>query len=151
MKSVLRSSQSNHCAYLTKADKSSKYNFDHLHSEALLAHDGGNLALIVLYEATNGVYWDIDHMIEVPEPDQLELVQLQQRTRNTVLVFTAHPRLHGLSWSLPLSIHNMHAFKALQRQLFHRTKRKLRPALTAVITRLQYRDDCQDGHHFLMS
>ena len=48
MKSVLRSSQSNHCAYLTKADKSSKLNFDHLHSEALLAHDGGPLSNVAV-------------------------------------------------------------------------------------------------------
>ena len=26
-------------------------------------HDGGNLALIVLYQDTNGVHWHIDHMI----------------------------------------------------------------------------------------
>ena len=52
----------------------------------------------------------------------------------------------------PPTLHsNMHAFKALQRQLFHRAKRKLHQALTAVITRLQFRDGFQDGIHFLMS
>ena len=86
MKSVLHSSQSNHCAYLTKADKSSKYNFDHLHSEALLAHDGGNLALIILYQTANSIHCHIDHLIDVPAHDQLELVQSQQRSRNTALV-----------------------------------------------------------------
>ena len=49
----------------------------------------------------------------------------------------------------------MHGFKALQRQPFHRAKRKLHQALTAVITRLQFRDGCQDGCqdgiHYLMS
>ena len=49
------------------------------------AHDRGNLAFIVLYQASNG---------DVSKHDQLELVQLQQRTRNTGLVFTAHPKLH---------------------------------------------------------
>ena len=114
-------------------------------------HDGGNCALVVLYQATNGVHWHIDHMIEVPEHDLLEQVQLQQRTRYTALVFTAHPKLHGFPWSLPPNINNMHAFKALQRQPFYRTKRKLHPAMTAVITRLQYRDGSQDGNNFSMS
>ena len=59
------------------------------------AHDKGSRALIILYQAANRVHWHIDHMIEVPEPDQLELVQLQQRTRNTALVLTTHPKLHG--------------------------------------------------------
>ena len=71
------------------------------------------------------------HMSGVPESEQQELVNLQQRTRNTALVFAAHPKLHGFPWSLPPSINNMHAFKALQRQPFHRAKRKLYPALTA--------------------
>ena len=31
------------------------------------AHIGDNLVLIVLHEANNGVYWIIDHMIDVPE------------------------------------------------------------------------------------
>ena len=62
------------------------------------SHEGGNLALIVLYQATNGFHWYIDHMRNVPE---LELVQLQQRTRNTALVFTAHPKLHVFPWSIP--------------------------------------------------
>ena len=39
------------------------------------AHDIGNRARIVLYQATNGVHWDIDHMIEVPKHDQMELVE----------------------------------------------------------------------------
>ena len=59
------------------------------------AHDKGSRALIILYQAANRVHWHIDHMIEVPEPDQLELVQLQQRTRNTALVLTTHRKLHG--------------------------------------------------------
>ena len=59
------------------------------------SHDGGSLALIVLYQATNGVHWHIDQMTDVPEHDRLELVQLLQRTRNTALVFAAHPTLHG--------------------------------------------------------
>ena len=104
------------------------------------SHDGGSLALIVLYQATNGVHWHIDQMTNVPEHDRLVLVQLQQRTRNTALVFAAHPKLHGFPWTLSPSINNMHAFKALQRESFHRAKRKLHPALTAVITRRQYRD-----------
>ena len=33
--------------------------------------DGGNRALIVLYQAINGVHWDIDHIIDVPEHDRL--------------------------------------------------------------------------------
>ena len=36
------------------------------------AHDGGNLALIVLYQATNGVHWHIDQMTDVPEHDRLK-------------------------------------------------------------------------------
>ena len=40
------------------------------------AHDGDICALIVLYQATNGVHWHIDHMIAVPGHDRLELVQL---------------------------------------------------------------------------
>ena len=115
------------------------------------SHDGGSLALIVLYQATYGVHWHIDHMMDVPEHDQLELMQLQQRTWNTALVFAAHSKLHGFSWSLPPSTNNMHAFKALQRQPFHRAKRKLHSALTAIITRLQYRDDSEDGNHFPLS
>ena len=39
----------------------------------------------------------IDHMTDVLETDQQKLVNLQQRTRNTALVFTAHPQLHGFS------------------------------------------------------
>ena len=42
----------------------------------------------------------------------------------------------------------MHAFQTLQRQPFHHVKRKLRLALTAVITRLQCRDGSQDSSHF---
>ena len=90
-------------------------------------------------------------MTDVPAHDQMEPMQLQQRTRTTALVFAAHPKLHEFHWSFPSSINNMHTFKALQRQPFHRTKRKLHPALTAVITRLQFRDSSQDGNHFLMS
>ena len=52
------------------------------------ALDGGNLALIVLYQAINKVHWHINHIIEVIEHDRLELVQLQQQTRNSALVFT---------------------------------------------------------------
>ena len=74
-------------------------------------------------------------------------MELQQRSKHTALVFTAHPKLHGFLWSLPPSINNMHAFKALQRQPFHRAKQKLHPVLTVVITRLQRRDGSQDGNH----
>ena len=94
------------------------------------------ITIIVLHQASNGVHWIIDHMTDVPESDQQELANLQQRARNTALVFTAHPQLHGFAWSLTPSINNMHAFKALQHQPFHRAKRKLYPALMAVITRL---------------
>ena len=41
------------------------------------AHDGSNRVLIVFYQATNGVHWHINHMMDVPKHDQLELVQLQ--------------------------------------------------------------------------
>ena len=89
--------------------------------------------------------------MDVPEPDQLELVQLQHRSRNTALVFTAHPKLHEFPWSILSSIHNMYAFKELQRQPFHRAKRKLHPVLTTVITMLQYRDGSQVDNHSPMS
>ena len=56
----------------------------------------------------------------------------------------------GSYGDLPPSINNIHAFKALQRQPFYRAKRKLHPALTAVITKLQYRDGSQDGNHLPM-
>ena len=45
----------------------------------------------------------------------------------------------------------MHAFQTLQHQPFHHVKRKLRLALTAVITRLQCRDGSQDSSHFPQS
>ena len=59
------------------------------------AHDGSNPALIVLHQATNGVHWVIHHVTGVPVSEQQELVTLQQQTRDTALVFTAHPQIHG--------------------------------------------------------
>ena len=67
------------------------------------AHDGGNGTLIVLYQATNGDHWHIDHMTDVN--DRLDLVQLQQQTRNTAFVsqrIRSYMSLHKAS--CPLSI-----------------------------------------------
>ena len=55
------------------------------------AHDGGNCVLIVLCQATNRVHWHINHILDVPEHDRLELVQLQQRTRTRHL-YSQHIR-----------------------------------------------------------
>ena len=46
----------------------------------------------------------LDHGSNDHEPDQMELVQLQQRRRNTAIVFTVHPKLHEFPWSFPLSM-----------------------------------------------
>ena len=96
-------------------------------------------------------------MIDVPQHDQLELVQPASTANKEHGACIHGTCIHSASKATwvpmepPIPINYMHAFKALQRQPFHRAKRKLHPALTAVITRLHFRDGSQDGNHFLMS
>ena len=78
-------------------------------------------------------------MIDVPEHDQLELVQLQQQTRNTALVFTAHSKLHGFPLSLsPPSITCM-----LSRH--YNTTRSIAPIVPSRQTKATSGTD--DGNH----
>ena len=99
-------------------------------------------------------------MIDVPEPDQLELVHLQQLIRNTALVFTAHSKLYKFPCSLPPSINIMHALRRYNpnrfiapnesyiqnwRQYYHVTiSRRLQDGLRTEIT-----SQCRSHRHTL--
>ena len=76
---------------------------------------------------------------------------IQQRTSNTALVFLFHPQLHGFPWGLNPSVNSMRVYAALQRQPFLRAKRRLNPALLAIVSRLQYSEGLPGGRHYPMS
>jgi hypothetical protein len=84
----------------------------------VIAGTGQQKEYLELQQQDDGIHWSVkEHEIDSRQiaDDQRKL---QRRQHYGSIVFFAHPRCHGIAWSVPDSIANQHIGKVLKQQPF---------------------------------
>ncbi|GMF24260.1 unnamed protein product [Phytophthora lilii] len=90
----------------------------------MISQDDNQQTTLILEQLNDGIHWRIvpnDARKFSKNTDSWKLRRMQE---DDLIVFYAHPLLHGFPWSVREAIVNKHVYQAVKKQAFQRNKGK---------------------------